>query len=84
MEGMHGVRCVGKGTELLSSWQVHCLPSNAMGSPTRKLLEPYPLGVYRGFIMKAWLKHWPLVTEPEVRGWTKFQPSNHVLSSPGQ
>ena len=51
MEGMHGVRCVGKGMELLCPQQACCLPSTAMGSSTWKLLEPYPLGVYRGFIM---------------------------------
>ena len=64
MEEMHRARYVGRGTELLCPLWVCHRPQISTCSPTQKLSEPCPLGVYGGFVRRYdWVNHWALVVE---------------------
>ena len=91
---MYRARYVRKGSEFPCLLLTCHPPSTSTSSPTWKVSKPWPLDFYGGFIMWAWLIKSLAISDwtqflvpfpnPEVRGWYRnFQPSNHMVGSPG-
>lgn len=81
---------MGKCTELPGPLWSH-LHSTSTCSPTQMLSKKCPLGVFAetSLHMEDWLNYWSLAIQTptlswEVRGGIKsFNPSNHMVGSPG-